>query len=114
MASLYVAVIKYGLSGNDQEVGWGRYFFAAGYEYTWFSVAKAYAVALHTKSLVDTGDPVAISVTKVPVMRYALLALLSYMGLHICVDSLGATLERSLEGLRSLDGELLNPQSLPR
>lgn len=66
VASLYVAVIKYALSGKDQEVGWGKYYFATGHEYTWNSVAKAYAALLKEKGILETAEPVVVSLDKIP------------------------------------------------
>jgi hypothetical protein len=69
VASFYVTVVKHALSGDDHESGWGKYYFAAGYEYSFKSIAKAYAVVLHEKGIVDTAEPLVVTAAKLPIMK---------------------------------------------
>jgi hypothetical protein len=69
VASFYVTVIKHALSGDDHESGWGKYYFAAGYEYPLKSIAKAYAVVLHEKGIIDTAEPLVVTAAKLPIMK---------------------------------------------
>jgi hypothetical protein len=69
VASAYVAVLKLALSGQDKESGYGKYYIATSSQATWKQVIDAYGPPLKAKGIIETTDPVLVTMEKVPFMR---------------------------------------------
>lgn len=60
VASAYLTVIKYALSGQDKEAGFGKYYFVVGPEIPRRVVSNTFAALLHEKGITESSEGVRV------------------------------------------------------